>query len=54
MASFHCPYSGHRPGHIPDIAQGRARGLDPEEDLNEVHRLLFGYPNVRIRYLTSH
>ena len=23
------PYSGHQPGHIPDIAKGRARGLDP-------------------------
>ena len=26
---FHSPYPGHRAVHIPDIAQGRARVLDP-------------------------
>ena len=27
--NFYWPYSGHHPGHIPDIAEGRAMGLDP-------------------------
>ena len=29
MDSFLCPCSGHRPGHILDIAEGRAMELDP-------------------------
>ena len=29
MDSFLCPCSGHRPGHILDITEGRAMELDP-------------------------
>ena len=32
MDSFNCPYSGHRPFHVPDITQGRARVLDPKNN----------------------
>ena len=36
IASFYWPYSAHLPGHIPDITEGRAMGLEPLSDILEV------------------
>ena len=52
MDSFYWPYSRHHPGHIPEIAEGRAMGLDPELicNLRHLHNFISLYQLLSYHY----